>query len=102
MEDKTIKVFFVVLAMVLGGYVTYLDIENIRYVLGGSGFLLAALIAKISYRNKNYLGMFFTSFKAMSYSLNNSERNIGIFLLSFLASPFIFMLIMSAYGKITL
>ena len=102
MNSRSIKILFIILALILGGVAAYLDVSNIFYVWSLSAALLAILLAKVSYRNKNYLGMFFTSFKAAGYELTKVEKDIGVVILIFMASPFIFMLIMALYGTIAL
>lgn len=102
MNSKNIKIIFILIALMAGGITAYLDIGNIIYIWMVSIVLLAILIARVSYRNKNYLGMFFTSFKAAGYELTKTEKDIGVIILVFMASPSIFMLILGLYGKIAL
>ena len=102
MNRVTIKSISIVIALVVGGFIAYLDSRNFRYIWVVSVVLLGILIMKVKYRHGSRFGVLFSGFKESGYEFTQTEKDIGIIILSFMASPFIFMLIMSLYGTIAL
>ena len=92
----------ILLAFILGGLITHLDMHNATYLVGISVIAFAALKMRVSYRNNNTFGMFFTSPEAHSYAFTKNEKHVSVFFLSLLASPVIYMVLVFSYGQISL
>jgi hypothetical protein len=59
--------------------------------------LLWLLNGKVSYRNKNWIGVFFNTSTEGLYQLNASEKTFAIGGLVLMASPFVYMLFMALF-----
>jgi len=102
MNRATIKKILIILALVIGGIITYWDTSNFGYIWMASIISLGLLIMKVKYRNGSRIGVLFSGFKEAGYEFTSIEKDIGITILVFMASPFIFMLIAVIYGKVAL
>lgn len=100
MNQVILKIILIVTSLGVGMALTCFDFENIFHIWWVSLVLLFLLMAEVSCRNKNYFGIFFISFKAMGYELNQSEKNFCAAVLAFMVSPFLYMLIMAVYEKV--
>ena len=67
-------------------------------LFAAGGFLVFLLIAKVNYRNENYLGMLITTFKEFRFELTRFELNVAAFAVSLMSSPCVYMILVSSWN----
>lgn len=99
MNIKSIRILLSVSLLALGSYIGLKDINYAFYIFGICCVLIGLLLAKANLRNKNYIGILFTTRKELGFKLTEHELTAGISIVSFMLSPFIGMIMVSLYGK---
>jgi hypothetical protein len=81
------------LSFVVGFTLTAIDLDNIEIVTGAGCLALVLLLARVSYRRGDYIGIFIPTMQEHKHEFSRGEKVIGYSVISLLFSPYLFMLV---------
>ena len=98
MTKNVLITLIAVVSLVIGGSITALwGFNAIMYLFGFGGFGAVLVRGIVHFRHKSYVGAFFTTFNGLHLKLTTYEFYFAVFFLSIMASPFVFMLLVSTW-----
>ncbi|PCJ30505.1 MAG: hypothetical protein COA90_09090 [Gammaproteobacteria bacterium] len=98
MKRYFLNALLIFVALLVGSIATSLNSESTFKLLAVGLLILSVVTGMVNYRHKNYVGIFFPTFKDLHYKLSKTEISIAVFGVALMASPYIFMLAVLAWS----